>query len=286
MCKITNWFGGSMRRETTKIRKRISRAARKRQLMMAGGAGIVLILVIILAVFVFGSCATDYEKAETNTVYVLKNGKIISTDVEAFDEKIYDKAEFKSYVKDVIDTYNSEIGKKAVKQKSFEINDSKATLVLEYADADVYEKVNSIELFTGTINEAQEAGYEFDCEFAKLADGKAVTATSEEFMKNEDYKVVILKSNTKVVVPGEICYVSTENTAKLEEDWILIEDGSVLLAEEIVVDTEFGTEAEGADGSISEEELVAEEDIVFDFGKEEKNNNSQFSDVLTYIIYK
>jgi len=276
-----------MNKETTRTRKRASRAARqKKKMIMIGGAGIALILVIVLVAVLISSCGTDYEKSETNTIYVLKNGKIVSTDVEAFDESAYDKDELKSYVKDTIATYNNEIGASSVKQKTFEVKDDKATLVLEYANADVYEQVNSIEMFTGSIQAAQEAGYLFDCDFAKLTDGKAVTATADEFVKDTDYQVVIVKSNTKVVVPGEICYVSTENIAKIEEDWVLIKDGSQLLAEEVVVDTEFGTEAEGSDGSISEEELVAEEGIIFDFGEEEESNDSQFSDVLTYIIYK
>lgn len=276
-----------MNKETTRTRKRASRAARqKRKMIMIGGAGIALILVIVLVAVLVSSCGTDYAKAETNTIYVLKNGKIISTDVESFDEDTYDKDELKSYMKEVIDTYNSEIGNNSLKQKSFDVEDDKATLVLEYADATVYEKVNSIELFTGSIKEAQDAGYLFDCEFAELADGKAVTANAEDFIKGEDYKVVIVKSNTKVVVPGEICFVSTENIAKVEDEWVLIKEGSQLLAEEVIENTEFGTEAEGSDGSISEEELAAEDQIIFDFGDEVEEGSSQFSDVLTYIIYK
>lgn len=276
-----------MNKETTRTRKRASRAARQRQKMIVvGGAGIALLLVIVLIAVLISSCGTDYAKAETNTIYVLKNGKIISTDVESFDEDTYDKGELKSYMKDVIDTYNNELGKKSLKQKSFDVKDDKATLVLEYADAKVYEKVNSIELFTGSIKEAQEAGYLFDCEFAKLTDGKAVTASAEDFTKGEDYKVVIVKANAKVVVPGEVCFISTENIAKVEEDWVLIKDDGQLLVEDVIENTEFGKEAEGSDGSISEEELAAEDEIVFDFGDEAEEGSSQFSDVLTYIIYK
>lgn len=281
-----------MSRETTKKRKRVSKAARQKQkLMITGGLAIILlILIIILGVFVLGSCGTDYAKADTNTVYVLKNGKIVSTDVEAFDEKTYDKDELESYVKDVIDTYNKENGKNSLKQKSYEVEENVAKLVLEYASAKVYEDVNGVEIFTGTIKEAKAAGYKFEGDYAKLVDGKAVTATADDFVKGEDYKVVIIKSNTKVVVPGEICFVSTENTSKVGEDYIIIKDGCQLMTDESAVDTEydteFGTEAEGSDGSISEDELVnGDGEIIFDFGEEEEQG-SQYSEVLTYIIYK
>ncbi len=275
-------------KETTQKSKQVSNETRQKQkLMIAGGLGIVLvILIIILAVFVFGSCGTDYAKADTNTVFVLKNGKIVSTDVEAFSEKNYDKDELEAYVKDIIDTYNEENGKDSLKQKLCDVEENVATLVLEYANADVYEDVNGVEIFTGTIKEAQDAGYSFEGSYAKMVDGKAVTATADDFVKGEDYKVVIIKSNTKVVVPGEVCFVSTQNISKVGEDYVVIKDGSQLLTEEVTVDTEFGTEAEGSDDSISEEELAnSDGDIIFDFGDEEESE-SQYSEVLTYIIYK
>ncbi len=277
-----------MKKHATKKRRKISKAKQQRQKLRATGglAIILLILLIALVVFFFDSCGTNYAEAETNTVYVLENGKVISTDVEAFDEKTYDKDKLQSYVKDSINTYNAEIGKNSLKEKSLKIEDGKAVLVLEYADVDTYEAVNAVELFVGTVKEAQAAGYKFDASYAKLTDGKAISATAEDFTKSDDYKVVIIKSNTKVVVPGEICFISTQNVAKVGEDYVLIKDGSQLLVEEVVENTEFGADAEGSDGSISEDELVSGDgNIIFDFG-EEKESGSQYSEVLTYIIYK
>lgn len=277
-----------MKKETTKKRKRVTKAQRQKQkLMITGGLAIVLlVLIIALAVFVFGSCGTNYAETDTNTVYVLKNGKIISTDVEAFDEKTYNKDELKAYIKENLDTYNAEIGKNSLKQKSFEVEEGEAVLVLEYADANAYEAVNGVELFVGTVKEAQDAGYEFEADYVKLTEGKAITASADDFTKSDDYKVVIIKSNTKVVVPGEICFVSTQNVAKVGEDYVLIKDGAQLLAEEKVENTEFGTEAEGSDGAISEDELVSGDgNIIFDFGDEEESG-SQYSEVLTYVIYR
>ena len=279
-----------MRKQVTKRRRHVSNAERQRnKLVITGGLALVLLVVIIaIGVFVFGSCGVDYADTDTNTVYVLKNGKVISTDVEAFNEKTYSAEELESYLQTVINTYNAGSDKELVKQKSLTIEENVATLVIEYANTEVYEEVNGVELFNGTIEEATKAGYDFAVDFAKFKDGKALTATMEEFEGNEDYKVIIIKSNTKVVIPGEVCFVSTKNIAKVGEGYVLIKDGSELLTEEVFVNTEFGTEAEGSDGSISEDELVVGEesdDIIFDFGDVEENK-SQYSEVLTYIIYK
>lgn len=277
-----------MKKKTTKKRRRISKAQRKRQQMVQlGGMGLlVLVLVIALAVFVLESCGTDYTKADTNTVYVLKNGKIISTDVESFNAKTYSKEKMESYIKEVIDTYNEGKDRGSLKQRALKVEKDIATLVLEYADKSVYEDVNGVELFTGTIEEASVSGYTFAGEFAQIKDGKAYAATVADFAKDDGYKVVIIKSNTKVVVPGEICYVSTEHTAKVGKDYVTIKDGAKLLTEEML-DTEFGSNTQGSDGAIGEDELVSGDgNMIFDFGDEPDTESSQYSEVLTYIIYR
>ena len=280
-----------MREETTK-RRRISKAEKQRQklIMIGGGAILVLILIIILGVFVFGSCGTDYAKTDRNTVYVLKDGKIISTDLEAFDGAKYDKAKLETYIAGIVDTYNKANGEESVIQKEISVEENVATLILEYANADVYEDVNGVELFVGTMEEAKAAGYVIldEISFAKLADGKAVAATTADFANNAEYKIVVIKSNTKVVVPGEICFVSTENISKVGEDYVVIESGSQLLTEGDAVgtesETEMGTEVEGA---VGEDEVEGGDgEIIFDFGDEPEVETDEEKEVLTYIIFK
>ena len=279
-----------MRTETTKKRKRISKEARKRQiLMLTGGLSILLLAVVIVAtIFVLRSCGIDYTETDTNTIFVLKDGKVVSTDIEAFDETSYDKESLEAYIKDVVDTYNKENGEDSVKQKTFEVENAKVTLVLEYANTDVYEAVNGVEMFAGTIKEASNAGYSFTGEFAKIKDGKVVVATTEEFVNSdEEYKVIIIKSNTKVVIPGTVYFVSTENVSAVGEDYVLIEEAGQLEVEGSDIGTETNTEGteDEADDSISEDEMLSgSEDIIFDFGDEETTESQK--EVLTYIIYK
>lgn len=280
-----------MRTETTKKSRRISKAEKqRRKILVVGGMGIILvILILILGIFVFGSCGTDYAKTDVNTVFVLKDGKIVSTDLETFDGKKYDAAKLESYVTGIVDTYNKKNGEDSLKQKKFEVEENTATLILEYANADVYEEVNGVELFVGSIDKAGKAGYELtkDIQFAKMTDGKAVAANPSDFINNEDYKIIIIKSNTKVVVPGEICFVSVDNIAKVGEDYVVIKDGCQLLTDAEMgteSNTEFGTEVEGA---VGEDEVEGGDgEIIFDFGDEPEAEDSQYSEVLTYIIYK
>jgi hypothetical protein len=150
-----------------------------------GGMGLlVLVLVIALAVFVLESCGTDYTKADANTVYVLKNGRIISKDVESFNVKTYSRDKMESYINEIVDTYNEGKDRGSLKQKALKVEKNIATLVLEYADTKVYEDVNGVELFSGTIKDASAAGYTFAGEFAQIKDGKAYAATVADFAKD------------------------------------------------------------------------------------------------------
>lgn len=274
---------------TTKRRKRVSKSNRQRQgLFIIGGAALVLILVVGIVLLLLLN-NVDYTETDTDTVYILKEGKIVSTDIEDFDEKVYDKEKLGAYVQKVIDTYNSKKGEDMLVQNSYQVEGNKAVLVLEYANADVYEDINGVELFTGTIAEAKSAGYDFKTDFVELKEDKTVEATADQFMDGEDYKVIIIKSNTKVVLTkGEVCFVSTQNVAEVGEDYVLIKDGASLGQNE--PDTEAnGTEDAGSDGAIGEDELLpgeGEEEIIFDFGDEPVEEESQYSVVLTYIIYK
>ena len=273
-----------------KIKKRkLSKAARQKQkLMITGGLAIVLVLVIILAIFVFGGCST-YE-TDTNTVYLLENGKVISNSVEAFDENAYSEKELNNYIKEVVDTYNAENGN-TVKQKSLSVKNGMATLVMEYADAEDYEDFEGTEIFAGTLAEAAEAGYTFEGDFADVTDGKAKQVAAEDFLNNSEYKVVIIKANLTVsfeqMKDAEICIVSAENTASVEDNVVTIKDGANILANADLEDSENGTEAgTEIEGAISEDELLAgDAGPVFDFGEEEETIN-QYTSVYTYIIYK
>ncbi len=272
-----------MAKKKTNKRKR-SKAARQRQkLIITGSLAVVLVLVIILAIFVFGGCST-YE-ADKNTVYILNNGKVVSNSIESFDENVYSKKELKSYIKEVIDVYREENGN-VVKQKSLKVKRGEATLVMEYASAEEYEKFEGTEIFVGSVSDALEEGYTFEVDFANVTDGKIVPGTLEEFADDPAYQVVIIKANVDVCLKDrQICYVSAANTESVKDGVVVISEGADLLANVSLEDTE-STEGTEVGEAVTDEELLlgTDEGMIFDFGEEETVN--QYSSVYTYIIYK
>ena len=267
-------------------------------------------LVSMLCVGLLTGCGTSYA-ADESTVFVEKHGKIISTDVEAFDEGTYEKSELEQYAKDAADSYTSENGKNSVKFKELSVKDGTAALTMEYKNAKVYRGFKGIELFDGTIAEALAAGYRFDVEFGSVKNGKAEKVVdSSEFLDNEDLKVVVIRANTDVKVKGTIQYVSTEHTALKDKSTVSIKKGQNLLTAENgteeadqtkVKETADGTEriedTEDTEdsGSVDEDEMLTgteeQETVTFDFSgadADEQNakDSEEFTNVYTYIIYK
>ena len=256
-----------------------ARQRQKQKLMILIGLAAILLIVVVAALFVSG--AIGGGSVERNSVYILDNGKIVSTNIEAFDETYYSKSELKSYINDVIKAYNKENGSGSVRQRNLKVKNGVATSVLQYKNADVFEDFYGRELFVGTIGEALGAGYSFDIPFASVK-GNVKEVTHEEFITAEGYKVAIIRANTKVKVEGEIYYVSTENIAEVGRDYVVIKEGAIedgFLAEMEMLESTESTEA------VSEDDLLEDGGLVFDFG-EENTKESEYSETYTYIIYK
>lgn len=255
--------------------------------------------VFILCVGMLTGCGS--YKADESTIFVLKNGKIVTTDVEAFDEDTYEKNDFEDYVNETIDDYTAENGKNTVKLKSLKVKDGKANLTLEYKSAEDFGSFNGIELFAGSMAEALAAGYKFDVQFVSVKKGSVEDKTdASEFMDDDKLKVVVVKENTCVNVPGTILYVSAENVALKDKSTVSIGNGQNLLTE--LESTESQDVTETIDGNIvgsTQEDASVDEDEmltgteeptekIFDFGNETAKNpaSSEFSNIYTYIIYK
>jgi uncharacterized protein YxeA len=261
---------------------------------------IATLLALVLCIGMLTGCGTNYA-TEESTVFVQKDGKVVSTDVESFSDS-YDEEELKNYVETTISEYTAQYGEDSVTLKDVAVADGKATLILSYASPEDYSRFNGIELFTGSIAEALAAGYKFDVDFADVTGDTPTACSASDFTGEDGYKVVVIKTNANVNVSGKICYVSQKNVSLVDKKTISIAVGNQLIdgaavneeTEEVEKTTEAAPEEVVDEGSVSEDEILTGEDedteIVFDFGEEEEpyvaSENSSYSSVYTYIIYK
>lgn len=164
------------------------------------------------------ACGTKLDVQE-NAIALQRNGKILEAAVETFDQSYYKEDELNSYIQNAVDDYTAEHGKKSVSVTESKVEEKKAYLTLQYENAETFQDFSGIECFSGSIVEAQSAGYDFEQDFYPVTDGKAdkKTVRGSSLLEDDDLKVLIVKENSDLIVPGKIAYVSTEGTEVTSE---------------------------------------------------------------------
>lgn len=175
---------------------------------------------MILCMGLLSGCSKKTD-VDTSTVFIEKKGKITSVDVEALDKDYYDEAELESYITDHVNDYTSENGN-TVEMASFTVTDQVAKLQMQYDSYEDYTAFNGIELYDGTVVEAEAAGYDFDTEFISASDEDTKKVSKDDVLADDNNKVVIIKANVDVKVDGTILYVSKENTKVTEKNKVSI----------------------------------------------------------------
>lgn len=175
---------------------------------------------MILCMGLLSGCSKKTD-VDTSTVFIEKKGKITSVDVEALDKDYYDEAELESYITDHVNDYTSENGN-TVEMASFTVTDQVAKLQMQYDSYEDYTAFNGIELYDGTVVEAEAAGYDFDTGFISASDEDTKKVSKDDVLADDNNKVVIIKANVDVKVDGTILYVSKENTKVTEKNKVSI----------------------------------------------------------------
>lgn len=223
-------------------------------------------------------CGTDLA-GDTSVVYVGKNGTITTMDVEQFDENYYNAEELTDFINEEVSAYTQEHGSSSVKMEELTVDAGTARLQMKYKTAEDYSAFNGIELYQGKVIDALAAGYVFDGDFARVAEGEVVGAASkQDIYQEQDLKVVVIRANTDVQVEGEICYVSCENVALTGTDRVSIREEYYLdngMIEAVVAATEQVEEVSGT-------EDVAMVDIPVEIEDAEPIE----TEVYTFIVYK
>lgn len=216
-------------------------------------------------------CGTTLE-GESSIIYVEKSGSVISLDVESLEQDYYDEEELATYVEDEVDKYTQTNGSGSVKVDSLNVENGTARLQMTYETTQDYMNFNGIELYQGTVLESLAAGYVFDSEFAKVADGQVTgMATKQEIYEEQNLQVVVIRANMDVQVEGEICYVSCDNVKLTGADSVSIREGYYL-------DNGAQESVSGTEQIESTESAVESEDVVEDGSFE--------TEVYTFIVYK
>lgn len=162
-------------------------------------AYILAVLMIMLA----AGCSDSQE--DKNTVYLKKDGTVTGTIIEDFSQSYYDSAELENLVKSDTEEYNG--GTEKVKLNKLEVKNEIARLIMNYESAQDYADFNEVVLFSGSVSDAKNAGYEFDYDFAGVEEGN--TVSSDTVKSLTQLNVVIFDENIEVKLDKKILYLSS-----------------------------------------------------------------------------
>lgn len=164
---------------------------------------------LLLAIFALSGCSLP-NSIENTTLSANEEGAITETIIEAQSEDNYTEEELKEYIEAEVAAFNG-TDSEAVQLDSCSVKNETVKIVMTYASYQDYVNFNGMELFLGTIAEAEEAGYSLDDATLLDADSNAADLSQIEERKKE-WKVIVLSEPVYVRAPDKILYASDNVT--------------------------------------------------------------------------
>ena len=157
------------------------------------------LLAVLTAASVLLSGCEKLKDVTTTSVYVSKNGVVTEAIVEDYSkDDDYTEDELKVFVEDDIKKFTEERGDAdSVKLEKCQIKEDKVEIQMEYGDYQSYADYHGAEFFAGTLDEAEEAGYDFSASFV---DSKGNEVSVEDAVKGVKHvRVIVCEEPLEIV---------------------------------------------------------------------------------------
>lgn len=149
-------------------------------------------------------CGMAVRSASTS-LSIDETGKLREEIVEPQGQDDFTAEELEGYIEQEIELYNrSREG--AVKLNSCTVLNGEVKISLEYASFDDYAAFNQVTCFAGTLQEAEDAGYEVERTWLEPGGTKGDMEIIRERFR--EWKVFIVSEEINVKVPDKILYAS------------------------------------------------------------------------------
>lgn len=177
-------------------------------------------LLVMAVGFLTVACGDQKSAVTKTTIEAKKNGAIVHTIVEDFTEDYYSFDELQQMINDACEEYNSTAGENSVVVESISLDSGVLTAVMRYDDAADYTAFNKVPMFTGTIKDAVNAGYNMNVRLYP-ADGSEVSIGKDELLEMEDLHLMILREEVDVNVWDDVLYhsmnvIETDDSRKVQ----------------------------------------------------------------------
>ncbi|MBD5444944.1 MAG: hypothetical protein HDR29_05265 [Lachnospiraceae bacterium] len=181
------------------------------------------ILMIITLMYVMTGCGkVNASPSDMDTITIMKDGNIVQTIVDEFDQSLYSVDELSAMTQDKIKLYSEEDGD--IVCESVEENDNMVIVKISYKTGEDYTDFNDKELYFGTVSDASSSGYSVK----DMIMNNGTPLSDEQFEQIKDNHVLILQTEAGeelgVNVYDKIIYMS-DNVALSGKKDAVIEAG-------------------------------------------------------------
>lgn len=203
--------------------------SKRNQLVLMRWIAVIVVLVAVVIVCV--RCAGGNQgTAAKETVIVdetvsrvefTRKGALTVTSVETFDKDYYDQAELQEAIDSAVTSYNDS-NDGGVTAGDLTVENGTATLVMQYDSADDYESFNNQEMFWGTLQAAEDAGYDLSG-LSGQTNAQDETQTFGEGTARSlaDNTLIVITESLNVLTPSDILYAS-ENLTIANSDYAVV----------------------------------------------------------------
>ena len=175
-----------------------------------------MLLVLAFSLFVLSGCGKaqkekEQEPSDTgayNVVDVKKDGSVINTIEEPFEQEYYNEERLKDLILSEVVDYNQEAGESRVEVKKLSVKKNVVKLVMKFKTAEDFGAFNQHDFFYGTVSDAYDAGYDMDITWKE--NGGDGSITKAELLEMGSRKLIIAegfqKEDITIKASGKILY--------------------------------------------------------------------------------
>ena len=179
-----------------------------------------MILMIITVMYVMTGCGkVNASPSDMDTISVMKDGNIVQTIVDEFDQSLYSVDELSAMTQDKIDLYSEEDGD--IVCQSVEEDDNMIIVKIAYKTGEAYTDFNDKELYFGTVKDASSLGYSVK----DMVMNNGAPLNDEQFEQIKDSHVLIVQTEAGeelgVNVYDKIIYMSDNVTLSGKKEAII-----------------------------------------------------------------
>lgn len=204
--------------------KRHHKLNKRNQIVLLRWVGVAAVLIIVILVLVrcAGGGSSSGSSTETkepvavdetaSRVQFSKKGAVTVTSVESFDKDYYDQTELQEAIDSEVASYNDNNGG-GVSAGDLTVENGTAALVMKYDSAADYMAFNDQEMFWGTLQEAEDAGYDLSGFSGQTnAQNKDETFGEGTALELAENSVIVITEPLNVLTATDILYASSNLT--------------------------------------------------------------------------